>query len=117
MATRKKKTKHTCIIAEKPIAKGRPRLGRRGRVFTPQRTLDAEAAIAAAWDGPKFEGPVKLGVVFRSNEIEVTVEQYPDGSSRLRGDVDNYLKTVMDGLNGVAWLDDKQVFAVEAEKT
>jgi crossover junction endodeoxyribonuclease RusA len=115
MATRKKK--HTCVIPEKPIAKGRPRLGRRGRVFTPQRTLDAEAAIAAAWDGPKFEGPVKLTVVFLYDSIEVTVEKYPDGSSRLRGDVDNYLKTVMDGLNGVAWEDDKQVFAVVAEKT
>jgi Holliday junction resolvase RusA-like endonuclease len=115
MATRKKK--HTCLINEKPIAKGRPRLGRRGRVFTPQRTLDAEAAIAAAWDGPKFEGPVKLKVVFGYDTIEVTVEKYPDGGSRLRGDVDNYLKTVMDGLNGVAWVDDKQVFAVEAEKT
>jgi Holliday junction resolvase RusA-like endonuclease len=79
--------------------------------------LDAEAAIAAAWDGPKFEGPVKLTVVFLYDSIEVTVEKYPDGSSRLRGDVDNYLKTVMDGLNGVAWEDDKQVFAVVAEKT
>ena len=115
MATRKKK--HTCIMPHKPIAKGRPRLGRRGRVFTPQRTLDAEAAIAAAWDGPKFDGPVKLKVVFHYDSMEVTVEKYPDGGSRLRGDVDNYLKTVMDGLNGIAWEDDKQVFAVEAEKT
>jgi crossover junction endodeoxyribonuclease RusA len=49
--------------------------------------------------------------------MEVTVEKYPDGASKLRGDVDNYLKTVMDGLNGVAWEDDKQVHAVVAEKT
>jgi Holliday junction resolvase RusA-like endonuclease len=49
--------------------------------------------------------------------MEVTVEKYSDGGSRLRGDVDNYLKTVMDGLNGIAWEDDKQVYAVEAEKT
>jgi crossover junction endodeoxyribonuclease RusA len=115
MGTRKKK--HTCVIPHKPVAKGRPRLGRRGRVFTPQRTLDAEAAIAAAWNGPQFDGPLKLTVVFKQNEMEVTVEKYPDGASKLRGDVDNYLKTVMDGLNGVAWEDDKQVHAVVAEKT
>lgn len=114
MATRKKK--HTCTIPHKPIAKGRPRLGRRGRVFTPQRTLDAEAAIAAAWDGPKFEGPLKLEVTFGYDHMVVTVEKYPDATSRLRGDVDNYLKTVMDGLNGVAWEDDKQVMAVFGEK-
>ena len=86
-------------------------------MFTPQRTLDAEAAIAAAWDGPKFDGPLKLHVTFRKDEMVVTVEKYPDGASPLRGDVDNYLKTVMDGLNGIAWEDDKQVFAVVAEKT
>jgi len=85
-------------------------------VFTPQRTLDAEAAIAAAWDGPKFEGPLKLEVTFGYDHMVVTVEKYPDATSRLRGDVDNYLKTVMDGLNGVAWEDDKQVMAVFGEK-
>ncbi len=115
MATRKKK--HTCIIPHKPVAKGRPRLGRKGRVFTPQRTLDAEAAIAEAWDGPKFEGPLRLTVVFSYDDMTVTVEKYPDGTSRLRGDVDNYIKTVMDGLNGVAWEDDKQVLLVTGEKT
>lgn len=115
--SKSRKKKHTCVMPHKPIAKGRPRLGRRGRVFTPQRTLEAEAAIASSWDGPKFEGPVKLHVTFRYDEMVVTVEKYPEGTSRLRGDVDNYLKTVMDGLNGVAWIDDKQVLFVEAEKT
>lgn len=114
MATRKKK--HTCKIPQKPIAKGRPRLGRRGRVFTPQRTLDAEAAIAAAWDGPKFDGPLKVEIEFGYDYMVVHVAKYPEGSSRLRGDVDNYIKTVLDGLNGVAWEDDKQVISVFGEK-
>jgi len=34
----------------------------------------------------------------------------------LRGDLDNYVKLLMDGLNGVAWLDDKQVTIITAVK-
>jgi Holliday junction resolvase RusA-like endonuclease len=65
-----------------------------------------------------FAGPVELRVVFSSNRIEVTVtamsEEMP--ISKLRGDLDNYVKTLMDGLNGAAWLDDKQVHGVWALK-
>jgi len=34
----------------------------------------------------------------------------------LRSDIDNLIKTVLDGLNGVAWEDDTQVVKVEAVK-
>lgn len=117
MAARKKKpTQHTVVINERPVPKGRPRLGRRGRVFTPEKTLMAEAVIREAWDGPKFEGPVSIKVVFSPTGTEVTVMEYDGTQSKLRGDIDNYVKTLMDGLNGVAWDDDKQVHYVEAHK-
>jgi crossover junction endodeoxyribonuclease RusA len=110
---------HTIIIEGRPVPKGRPRLGRRGRVFTPEKTLEAEARIAGAWamsDGPIFEGPVQMRIEFTPEGCEVTVLDYEVPPSKLRGDLDNYLKTLMDGLNGVAWTDDKQVHYVEAWK-
>lgn len=117
MATRKKKPKqHTIVVNERPVPKGRPRLGRRGRVFTPEKTLIAEAVIREAWNGPMFEGPVSLTVTFSPAGTEVTVMEYDGEPSKLRGDIDNYVKTLMDGLNGVAWIDDKQVHYVEAVK-
>jgi Holliday junction resolvase RusA-like endonuclease len=35
---------------------------------------------------------------------------------KLLGDIDNYTKTVLDGLNDVAWADDKQVIKLEVVK-
>jgi crossover junction endodeoxyribonuclease RusA len=110
---------HTIIIESRPVPKGRPRLGRRGRVFTPIKTLEAEALINGHWkmsDGPQFEGPVFLHVELTPTSMEITVGESTLETSKLRGDVDNYIKTIMDGLNGVAWTDDKQVHYVEAWK-
>jgi Holliday junction resolvase RusA-like endonuclease len=39
------------------------------------------------------------------------------GKITLRGDIDNYVKTVLDGLNGTAWEDDIQVVEVTAVKS
>lgn len=115
---RKSKTKpHTVTIPGAPVPKGRPRLGRRGRVFTPEKTLIAENHIRMTWDGPKYEVPVSIDIVFNKNETTVTVEPLIDlVPSKMRGDIDNYVKTLMDGLNGAAWLDDKQVHRITAVK-
>ena len=118
MATKKKPKQHSIVVETRPVPKGRPRLGRRGRVFTPEKTLQAEALIRGSWDGPVFEGPVWVTIMFSTTEIHITVGESLDSpTSKLRGDVDNYVKTVMDGLNGAAWIDDKQVHHIEATKS
>jgi Holliday junction resolvase RusA-like endonuclease len=88
-------------------------------VFTPVKTLEAEALINGSWklsDGPHFEGPVFVRVEFTTTNMTITVGESELETSKLRGDVDNYVKTIMDGLNGAAWTDDKQVHHVEAWK-
>jgi crossover junction endodeoxyribonuclease RusA len=103
-------------VDSKPVPKGRPRMTRYGRVFTPATTLNAEAIIAQAWNGPKYEGLVEVDCMFTPEGTTVTVTPVDGTQSKLRGDIDNYVKLLMDGLNGVAWLDDKQVIVVRAEK-
>ena len=34
----------------------------------------------------------------------------------MRGDIDNYMKLVMDALNGVAWTDDRWIIVFDGRK-
>ena len=47
-----------------------------------------------------YDGPVKLQV-----KVYLTAPG---------GDLDNYIKSIQDGLNGIAWRDDRQVTRLKA---
>lgn len=102
-----------------PRSKGRPRLGRRGRVFTPIATHEAETRIADQWreaNGPHFTGAIAVEIDLHPKETTITISESEYPESRLRGDIDNYIKLIMDALNGVAWDDDRQVVWLYAVK-
>jgi crossover junction endodeoxyribonuclease RusA len=102
--------RHTQTFNFKPKVKQRPRLGRRGRVFTPIQTLEFERAVREAWEGPCADKPVDITISLYKHKLRVTVTESKDPtSSGLRGDIDNYAKSILDGLNGVAYVDDKLV--------
>lgn len=109
---------HFQVIETKPIPKGRPRMTRRGRVFTPARTLESEEVIRQAYSGDRYEGPVTLICMFGKETIQLGIIPLNplEDTSKLRGDLDNYVKLLMDGLNGIAWNDDKQVMKIIAGK-
>ena len=108
--------KHSQFIETKPIPKGRPRMTRYGRVYTPARTLESEDVIRTAYTGPKYEGNVMLVCTFSKDGISINLQNITQNDSKLRGDLDNYIKLLMDGLNGVAWADDKQVTLIVVSK-
>ena len=108
--------KHSQFIKTKPIPKGRPRMTRYGRVYTPARTLESEDVIRTAYTGPKYEGDVMLVCTFSKDGISINLQNIAQKDSKLRGDLDNYIKLLMDGLNGVAWADDKQVTLIVGSK-
>lgn len=111
---------YTIWVEGRPVPKGRPRMTRRGRVFTPQSTIDRERLIAQTWldaGFPVIEGPVSVTVELVQEGEWITVTPLEEGrASKLRGDVDNYAKLALDGLNGVAYPDDKKVLEVHAYK-
>ena len=91
---------------------GRPvpavRMTRRSKWVDPQaqRYLDYKEFIgwlAKRHFSKVFTGPIKL-----------CVEAYIDGGRP--GDLDNIVKSVQDGLNGIAWKDDRQVVEIHAKR-
>ena len=104
-------------IPIKPKAKGRPRAGRNG-MYTDKSTREYEDAIRQAYidlDLPKLEGNLQITVNFQKDNIWVQLISVKE-ESKLRGDVDNYVKSLLDGLNGVAYDDDKQIVNLKAFK-
>lgn len=82
-------------------------------MYTPSNTVAAEKKIREEYDGPKFEGEIAVHLVFDNTGTAVIIERVDvDEKSKLRGDLDNYVKTVLDALNGVAWEDDSQVVKI-----
>ena len=117
--TRESRTKRiiTFNIPLKPKAKGRPRAGRNG-MYTDKATREYEDAIRKTYLDlglPKLEGNLQLACTFQKDHINVTLVSVKE-ESKLRGDVDNYVKSLLDGLNGVAYDDDKQIVNLKAFK-
>lgn len=107
-------------IEGKPHPKERPRLkrGRRAVAYTPQKSVDAEDAIAEAYQdagGVAWDGPVKVIAEFYPEGQYVVIERAEHGSS-LRGDIDNYVKTLLDGLQKGGAFNDTRVVEVWAAK-
>lgn len=113
------------FVPGKVQGKARPRFSSRsGTVYTPGRTKSYERQIAeayAAQDGPCFEGAVMVVIeaVFpipkswpRAKKAEAMAGKLPPG----KPDIDNILKVVLDGLNGIAYEDDKQVVITQCKK-
>lgn len=109
----------TLPIGSKP--KERPRITRKRKAFTPKSTTDVEDAIAewidANVDHPGFaDRHVKVSVTFRKDSISVWMKPARQ-RSKLRGDIDNYVKLLLDGLQKSHLIDnDNHVMHVDARK-
>lgn len=116
---------YTFEIPGVPVAKGRPRMTRSGHAYTPQKTRDYEAWVRLCW--------LRTGQPMSLQPLQIRLEFYlpiPKSYSKkqreaaLAGvllptkkpDIDNLVKVVLDGLNGLAYKDDKQIVALEAAK-
>ncbi|HPU35322.1 MAG TPA: RusA family crossover junction endodeoxyribonuclease [Bacillota bacterium] len=91
-------------IPGRPVPKQRPRAGKNGNIYTPKNCREYEKAVGRAarevFVNP-YDGPV---------ELQVKIYLASKG-----GDLDNYIKAISDGLNGIAWRDDSQVSRIKAD--
>ena len=104
-----------------PRAKQRPKTtwqNGHARTFTPRETVAAELALAQQWVGLPIEGPIAVSMVMSDVDIYISISHAPEPESAKlrRGDIDNYTKLICDALNGVAWIDDRQIAQLTVRK-
>ena len=89
----------TFTVPGRPRGKERPRRGRNGKFYTPKTTREYEETVAwfakAAYKGEPTKDPVRLDMTIRS--------------SKSKADTSNILKSIEDGMNGIVYVDDKQI--------
>lgn len=108
-----------------PTAKGRPRFTGM-RTYTDAKTKAAEQSILAAWLVQTSNRQPHDGEVYVEADFTFRpADSWPKWKRQLalagewphtaKPDLDNLVK-ILDGLNGVAWLDDSQITAVRGAK-
>jgi Holliday junction resolvase RusA-like endonuclease len=93
----------TFTVEGEPRPKQRPRLLRNGRAYTPQETVDYERMVrASATDAVRLyeaRSGSKWPTTGAGYRVVVVIYTHRRGGST-RGDVDNYAKSVLDGMSG-----------------
>lgn len=111
------------FVPGEPVGKGRPRVGKVGqhaRLFTPAKTANYEGLIAHAASQAMagrslVNGPVlvelRMGLAIPQSASKKRKSAMAAGQimPTKKPDMDNVIKAIFDGLNGVVWVDDVQV--------
>ena len=105
-------------------AKQRPRVNRNtGRIYTPGATSKYEKLVKESYgDNPYFEDQfISVKILFKfsvpkSYSKKKRSEALAGNLRPTKADIDNYIKSVLDGLNKVAFLDDRYIYSITAEK-
>lgn len=106
----------TFTIEGDPKGKQRPRFTKYGSTYTPSETVAYEKKVAYSYrqaGGSLYTQPVKLEIwAFYQIPKSASKKRAADMQGKpcvKKPDIDNVLKIIMDGLNGVAYPDDKTV--------
>ncbi len=111
----------TFSIPGVPVPKGRPRVFRRGgRPRTPKKTREYERIVA--WSARSagvrvLEGPLEVSILAvwpMTGKPRKRVPR-PERWKATLPDADNVAKSILDGLNGIAFRDDGQVARLVVE--
>lgn len=99
-------------IPVRPQVKQRHRWGAYG-TYTPRKTQSFEKTLKSYFKAVKkpLECGISLEIVFYFKKPKKPSRDYPS-----KGDLDNYIKAVLDGMNKIVFKDDSQVTKISASK-
>ena len=117
---------HFSVFGE-PVPKARPRFTYRGHTYTPTKTAGYEKIVATAakqamGGSEPLETPVAVFIhityAIPSSYSKKRREACLNGFERhtKRPDLDNVVKSITDGMNGVVYKDDSQITGLHATK-
>jgi Holliday junction resolvase RusA-like endonuclease len=118
------------IVDGPPHGKGRPRATRRGkgiRLYTDDKTVAYETKVRKACREAMglikpLEGPISVRIVFAlpmpKSLSKKNAQLAVDGVLKpiKKPDIDNMAKSVLDGMNKIAFLDDAQIVMLKVVK-
>ena len=117
-------------ISGPPRGKGRARSTRGGIHYTDKKTRMYESHVLDSYlrvypDADPLTGPVQIEIAAyiqrpknhyrtgaHADKLKDSAPQFP----AVTPDIDNILKSILDGLNKIAFIDDKQVVSIVAHK-
>lgn len=113
---------YTFEVPGKPKGKDRPRFFN-GHAYTPKETKDYEKLVSSNYRlNRKMEGELTVRILMYFKPPKSTPKYKLSDMlkgyirPRIKPDIDNVIKIILDGLNGKAWDDDKQVVEIFAAK-
>ena len=111
------------ILNIEPTPAPRPRVTRKGTTYYPKKYADFKNEFArqiGEFEIDIIEGPVRMELYFYMPIPKSTPKkQKPNMEETFhikRPDADNLIKSVLDGLNGILYIDDGQVCRIETFK-
>ena len=111
-------------IPSAPVPKSRPRFNKNtGRAFTDDKTRIFENIVSLAYGARNYfdDSYIRIRMKFKfevpkSYSKKKRIEALEGKIRPTKADIDNYIKSVLDGLNGKAFKDDRYIYAILAEK-
>jgi Holliday junction resolvase RusA-like endonuclease len=107
-------------IPGRPQPKQRPRKGRSGKFYTPAATKAYEKKVAQiALEARQqcrqtlLKGPVKLKLIVCKDYVNVDILPHKGAARHGAADLDNIVKAVADGMEGVLYDNDSQIAHLE----
>lgn len=114
-------------VMGKPVAKARPRLGKYGNTYTPDKTVNYKNLVKHTFkrNYPKhklLEGYIEASITaifevpksYSKKKTKVLLGTHNDYDHK--PDTDNLAKIILDSLNGLAYKDDAQVTILHVNK-